>query len=89
MERILIDLDRGWRFALGDIGAERRNSHADSCGTCKAGAVPGPGGQNWDDSDWRELDLPHDCFAESDFSPDNLLSHGCGIAGIVRLRRMD
>ena len=76
MERILIDLDRGWRFALGDIGAERRNSHADSYGTCKAGAVPGPGGKNWDDSDWRELDLPHDYFAESDFSPDNLLSHG-------------
>ena len=41
------------------------------------------------DRDWRELDLPHDYFAESDFSPDNLLSHGCGIAGIVRLRRMD
>lgn len=76
MARICVNLDREWRFHLGDILEEGANSHAQSYSCCKAGAQPGPGGITWHDAEWRLLDLPHDYYAESDFSADNLHSHG-------------
>ncbi len=42
----------------------------------KAGNVVGAGGKRFNNADWRVVDLPHDFFAESEFSPDNLHSHG-------------
>lgn len=76
MERIVMNLDHEWRFHLGDIVMQRNNSHAESYSSCKAGEASGPSGKHWHDSDWRIVDLPHDYYAESDFSIDNLLSHG-------------
>ena len=76
MGRILIDMDREWKFHLGDIVDEIINSHSASYSKCKAGNVTGAGGKLWNDSDWRIVDLPHDYLAESDFSRDNLISHG-------------
>lgn len=76
MERTVINLDYQWQFYRGDITLKTANSHADSYGNCKAGAVPGPAGKTWNDADWRTVDLPHDYYAESDFSEENLLSHG-------------
>ncbi len=76
MKRIEMNLDHEWRFHLGDIATKTGQSHADSYGSCKAGAAGGPAGKQWHDSDWRIVDLPHDYYSESDFSPDNLHSHG-------------
>ena len=76
MGRILIDMDREWKFHLGDISVEAVNSHSTSYARCKAGAVVGPGGKTWSDRDWRTVDLPHDYFSESDMRAENLLSHG-------------
>lgn len=76
MERIVMNLDHDWRFHLGDIAVQKVNSHAESYGSSKAGAASGPAGKNWYDSDWRIVDLPHDYYAESDFSAENLHSHG-------------
>ena len=76
MSRIVMNLDRSWRFHLGDIDLTVANSHSTSYASCKAGSVVGPGGRNWNERDWRRVDLPHDYFSESDFSADNLLSHG-------------
>ena len=76
MGRILLDMDREWKFHLGEIVDEVVNSHSASYSKCKAGNVTGAGGKIWNDSDWRVLDLPHDYLAESDFSKDNLISHG-------------
>ena len=76
MSRILIDMDREWKFHLGDIPNQIVNSHSAVYISSKAGNVTGAGGRIWNDSDWRIVDLPHDYLAESDFSPENLLSHG-------------
>lgn len=76
MERIVLNLDHSWRFHLGDILIQKANSHAESYGSSKAGAAGGPAGKNWHDSDWRIVSLPHDYYSESDFSADNLHSHG-------------
>lgn len=76
MSRIVINMDREWKFHLGDIEYGAKNSHSSSYARCKAGAVEGPGGKSWNDMPWREVDLPHDYFSESGFSEDNLISHG-------------
>ena len=76
MERIILNLDYEWRFHRGDIALQKTNSHTDSYSSCKSGAVVGPAGKIWNDVDWRIVDLPHDYYAESDFSEENLLSHG-------------
>ena len=76
MERIVMNLDHEWQFHRGDIEMQAVNSHEASYSGCKAGAVVGPAGKTWNDSTWRTVDLPHDYYAESDFSENNLLSHG-------------
>ena len=76
MSRILIDMDREWRFHCGDIEETAANSHSTSYNRCKAGAVVGPGGKHWNDREWRVVDLPHDYFSESDMREENLISHG-------------
>ncbi|MBQ9968419.1 MAG: DUF4982 domain-containing protein [Oscillospiraceae bacterium] len=72
----VFDMDLGWKFHRGEIERRGASSHSEAYGGCKAGGVMGPGGVIYDDSQWREVDLPHDFFAESGFSPDNLISHG-------------
>ncbi len=76
MKRIEMNLDHDWRFHLGEIELPVVNTHSASYSGCKSGAVVGPAGKTWQDTDWRIVDLPHDYYAESDFSPENLLSHG-------------
>ena len=76
MGKILIDMDREWKFHCGEIGEEEINSHSSSYNRCKSGAVEGPGGKHWNDGEWRRVDLPHDYFSESDMREDNLISHG-------------
>ncbi len=77
-ERILID--EGWRFAFGhtydvakDFGYSRGQPFA------KAGSAPGALSARFDDSGWRQLDLPHDWVVELPFvdgKTSNLESHG-------------
>ena len=76
MARILLDMDREWKFHLGDVNEDEANSHSTSYNRCKAGAVVGAAGKQWNDRDWRIVDLPHDYFSESDFKAENLISHG-------------
>jgi beta-galactosidase len=77
-ERIL--LDGGWRFAFGhtydvakDFGYSRGEPFA------KAGSAPGALSARFDDSAWRQIDLPHDWVVELPFvdgKVSNLESHG-------------
>lgn len=77
-ERILID--EGWRFAFGhtydvtkDFGYSRGEPFA------KAGSAPGALSARFDDSGWRQIDLPHDWVVELPFVDgkfSNLESHG-------------
>ena len=78
-ERLL--LDYGWRFALGNandpdkdfgFGKLRRE------GTfAKAGSVDGPAARRFDDSAWRQVDLPHDWAIELPFvNHEILVEHG-------------
>ncbi len=76
MGRILIDMDREWKFHLGDFENENVNSYNYSYSKCKAGTALGAAGKHCDDKEWRVVDLPHDYLSESDMQPENLYSHG-------------
>lgn len=60
-ERLL--MDRGWRFHLGDF--PQPTAHA---GWMKSGNFNFPPlSRNFDDREWRKIDLPHDFVVEGDF----------------------
>ena len=69
-------MDKDWRFHRGEVECKRVNSHSESYSSCKAGNLRGPGGREWNDSEWDAVDLPHDYLSEATFGPDNLISHG-------------
>jgi len=65
-------LDRGWRFHRGDIPAPNgHNAWAKS-----ASFTSGPMSDGYDDSGWRQVDLPHDFVVEGQFLQDTLAVPG-------------
>jgi len=75
MKHTLI-LDKDWRFLPGDGVTEALTTHADSYNSSKAGNERGIPSMNYDDSEWRVVNVPHDYLTETDFSENNLISHG-------------
>jgi beta-galactosidase len=76
-ERLLLDF--GWRFHLGhaDDPARDFGFGANAETFAKSGGFVAPGAPNFDDSAWREIDLPHDWAVELPFENSReLTSHG-------------
>lgn len=82
-----LSLDRGWLFHLGDIPAPEIKGHGASYGNAKAGNAPGAAATEYDDSDWRKLDLPHDWAVEGPFDPNANISQGYRPRGASWYRR--
>ncbi len=76
MSRITLNMDYSWKFHRGDIDANIGSSHSTDYALAKAGNAPGAAGKLWADKDWREVDLPHDYYAESEMAAENRHSHG-------------
>ncbi|GGY63263.1 beta-galactosidase [Cellvibrio zantedeschiae] len=87
INRERLSLDRGWLFHLGDIPMPEIKGHGASYGNAKAGNAPGPAGTEYDDSDWRKLDLPHDWAVEGPFDPNANISQGYRPRGASWYRR--
>jgi len=73
-------MDRNWRFALGHAADDRRDFDfkRSSC-LVKAGEARGAAGVKFDDSNWRQIDLPHDWAIELPLDPrgdKELAEHG-------------
>jgi beta-galactosidase len=93
--RETLSLDRGWRFHLGDIpldsfpggegirlyGADITHSGA------KAGHAWGAAARGFDDSSWRQVDLPHDWVVEQPFDEHAFRQQGYRQRGIAWYRR--
>jgi beta-galactosidase len=78
-ERIL--MDAGWRFAFGNATDPGKDFDADPAGQgfsyfAKTGAGAGAAAMDFNDDDWRELELPHDWAVEAPFSERGSGSHG-------------
>ena len=82
-----LSLDRGWLFHLGDVRQAPIVGHEESYSNAKAGNAPGAAGAEFDDSDWRRLDLPHDWAVEGPFDPKANISQGYRPRGIGWYRR--
>ncbi|MDP9173915.1 MAG: DUF4982 domain-containing protein [Planctomycetota bacterium] len=80
-------LDRGWLFHLGDISFPPVMGHNASYNNAKSGRAPGAAGLQFDDAQWRHVDLPHDWAVESAFDPAANLSQGYRQRGYGWYRR--
>lgn len=83
--RILLDL--GWRFHEGDIPMPEPVGHHATYLSVKAGNAPGAAAITFDDSDWREVRLPHDWAAEQPFVETANISQGYRPRGVGWYRR--
>ncbi|MET0356216.1 MAG: sugar-binding domain-containing protein, partial [Cellvibrio sp.] len=82
-----LSLDRGWLFHLGDIPTPEIKGHEATYLNAKAGNASGAAGLEYDDSDWRKLDLPHDWAVEGPFDPNANISQGYRPRGASWYRR--
>jgi len=82
-----LSLDRGWLFHLGDVAMPEVKGHGFSYANAKAGNAWGAAGLEYDDSDWRKLDLPHDWAVEGPFDPNANISQGYRPRGVGWYRR--
>ena len=82
-----LSLDQGWLFHRGDIALPPIRGHGASYNNAKAGNAPGAAAAEFDDSDWRRLDLPHDWAVEGGFDRNENLSQGYRARGIGWYRR--
>ncbi|MGM9644684.1 MAG: beta-galactosidase GalA [Eubacteriales bacterium] len=76
MSRIVMNMDFSWKFHRGDIINNVKSSHSIDYAAAKAGNATGAAGKVFFDGDFREVDLPHDYYAESEILPENRHSHG-------------
>jgi beta-galactosidase len=80
-------LDRGWLFHLGDVPMPEVKGHQASYENAKAGAAHGAAAMSYDDSDWREVDLPHDWAIEAPVDPQANIAQGYRRRGVGWYRR--
>src|SRR5262245_61213862 len=85
--RQVFSLDAGWKFHLGEIDPPLPNTHIAAYMGNKAGWARGAAKPSFDDSDWREVNLPHDWSVEGKFDPNNHVDAGFLPRGIAWYRR--
>ncbi|HEY4015633.1 MAG TPA: beta-galactosidase GalA [Polyangiaceae bacterium] len=84
---VRLSLDRGWRFHLGDVPSPKITGQDASYRNAKAGVAWGAAAPDFDDSSWREVDLPHDWVVEGPFDPNENAAQGYRPRGIAWYRR--
>ena len=82
-----LSLDRGWRFYQGDIPMPEIKGHGMSYGAAKAGKAFGAAAPEFDDTEWRLVNLPHDWAVESAYDSSANISQGYRKRGIGWYRR--
>lgn len=86
--RQILSLDPAWKFHLGDIAAPvPTDKHIAAYMANKAGWARGAAKPDYDDSDWRTVDLPHDWSIEGPFDPKNYIDNGFLPRGVGWYRR--
>jgi beta-galactosidase len=58
--RVVLSLNRGWRFHEGDIPFPVISGHGNTYNHAKAGAASGAASPTFDDSEWPAVTVPHD-----------------------------
>ena len=71
-----LSLDRSWLFHEGDIPFPVISGHQQSYNNAKAGSSWGAASPSFDDSSWKQVDLPHDWAVEQPFDQNANISQG-------------
>ena len=85
MKRERLLMDQGWRFHRGEIPFPEAKIHGEAYnwGWSKTGAFKGAADARFDDSAWRNVDLPHDWVVEGALTqrrtPPGVLFRWCGL----------
>src|SRR5947209_19884394 len=82
-----LSFDKGWLFHQGDIPFPVIRSHGQTYSTSKAGSATGAAARNYDDKDWRRLNLPHDWAVEMPFDSTENVAQGYRKRGYGWYRR--
>lgn len=82
-----LSLDQGWLFHSGDIPFPRISGHGQTYTTSKAGNATGAAARNYDDRNWRHLNLPHDWAVEMPFDSTENVAEGYRKRGFGWYRR--
>ncbi|MGB3005052.1 MAG: beta-galactosidase GalA [Chitinophagaceae bacterium] len=82
-----LSLDNGWRFYQGDIPMPVIQGQDMSYNNAKAGKAWGAAAPDFDDTDWRLLNLPHDWAVENPYDSTENLNQGYRKRGIGWYRR--
>ena len=69
-------MNRGWRFHLGDVPFEKYMTHDELYLGTKTCSSRGAGRRDFDDSGWRQVNVPHDYIVEGTPTPEEPGSHG-------------
>ncbi|MBV5343141.1 hypothetical protein JZU68_05870, partial [bacterium] len=65
-----------WRFYLGDIAFPIISGHSMSYNNAKAGKSWGAAAPEYDDTDWRLVNLPHDWSVELPYDSTENVAQG-------------
>ena len=82
-----LSLDRGWLFHEGDIPFPVITGHQPSYDNAKAGSSSGAASPEFDDSAWRQVNLPHDWAVEQPFDQNANIAQGYRRRGIGWYRK--
>lgn len=79
--------DKDWKFYPGDIAFPILRTHGESYESAKAGKAWGAAAPEYNDRQWRRLQLPHDWASESGFDSTENVSQGYRKRGIGWYRK--
>jgi beta-galactosidase len=82
-----LSLDEGWRFLQGDVPLPAIKGHGASYANAQTGQADGPRNTDFDDSQWRRVNLPHDWAVEGPFDAEQNRGQGYRPRGIGWYRR--
>ena len=83
----ILSMDYGWRFCLGDVLPAKVEGHLATYYAVQAGGARGAADPSFDDSAWREVDVPHDWAAETPYCEEENSNHGYKPRGIAWYRK--
>src|SRR3982750_3993898 len=82
-----LSLDKGWLFHKGDIPSPVIRGQGQTYSTSKAASATGAAAPNYDDKNWRSLNLPHDWAVETPFDSTENVAQGYRQRGFGWYRR--
>ena len=82
-----LSLDRAWMFHEGDVPFPVITGHQQSYNNAKAGSSWGAASPSFDDSSWKQVNLPHDWAVEQPFDEKANISQGYRARGMGWYRK--